>query len=149
MAEEAETLRKQEVCDGPFTGWWTWGYGQDPYETLTGPFYFQKTPDGVVCATLPEQRHLNGSLASIHGGFLMTFADFAIFAIAMDELEGAHAVTLSLTSEFLAAGKTGARLEARGGVTRATRSLVFVRGHIEQSGTTIFTFNGILKKLGK
>lgn len=149
MAEEAEMLNKQEVTEGPFKGWWTWGYGQDPYETMTGPFVFKKTKDGIVCATMPEQRHLNGSMANIHGGFFMTFADFAIFAIAMEELAGEHAVTLSLTSEFLAAGKLGAPLEARGIVTRNTRSLIFVRGQIEQTGKVIFTFNAILKKLGK
>jgi len=85
---------------------------------------------------------------SVHGGCLMTFADFALFAIAADEIgESGYGVTVAFTSEFLAGAKEGQLLEARGEVLRAGGSLIFVRGVVTADGTPCLNFSATLKRL--
>jgi len=134
------------LTDGPFAGWTTWSAGADPYETAIGPFCFQRQDEGRVrCAFQPRRDHLNGG-GALHGGLLMSFADFALFAIASNDLVGVRAVTLTCNSEFIGAGDLTAIVEAHGEVLRATRSLIFVRGLITQSSRPLLAFSGTLKK---
>jgi uncharacterized protein (TIGR00369 family) len=145
-SEAAPPLRPTRLTEGAFAGWYTWGQGGDPFETVNGPFYFKRDSDGVVCVFEPRHEHLNGA-GAIHGGALMTFADFSLFAIAHTALSEAKAVTLTCNSEFIAAGVPGALVEGRGEVLRSTRSLVFVRGTLTQAGKPVLAFSGTLKKL--
>lgn len=126
-------------------GYQTWG-SVDPFEDLIGPFFYKKMEDGSYrSAFVSEDRHLNGG-GMLHGGLLMSFADFALFVIAKDHLEN-MAVTVGFNSEFVSAGKRDALIEASGEVTKATGSLLFVRGKIFSGDQTILTFSGILKKI--
>src|SRR5436309_139604 len=75
-----------EVAEGPWKGWKN--YTSDPFELMTGPYYHRQEPDGsVVCAFRAERKHMNGS-GYMHGGLMLTFADYAIFQIAGDALDG-------------------------------------------------------------
>jgi uncharacterized protein (TIGR00369 family) len=136
------------LTEGPFAGWISWGMGQDPFETLVGPFAYRL--DGGTVAEIafqPEHRHLNGA-GAVHGGCLMSFADFALFAIAHHSLKGGvMAVTLTCNSEFLGAGDTDGWITAEGEVLKETGSLIFVRGVLKQRGAPIFAFSGTLKKI--
>ncbi len=134
------------VTEGRFEGWLTWGAGADPYETVIGPFYFKVESGRALSAFEPRRQHLNGA-GAIHGGALMSFADFALFSIAHAELQDVRAVTLTCNSEFLSAGDLNGLVEARGEVLRATRSLIFVRGLITQANRTLLAFSGTLKKI--
>lgn len=135
------------LSDGPFKGWLTWGEGRDPYETLLGPFCFREEADGRIRAAFqPQPHHLNGG-GALHGGCLMSFADFSLFAIAHHNLQGVFAVTLTFNSEFIASGDASAWVEAQGEVVRDTRSVVFVRGMLTQAGRPLLSFSGVLKKL--
>ncbi|MFA9201392.1 MAG: PaaI family thioesterase [Cypionkella sp.] len=135
------------VEQGEFAGWQNWPH--DAFESHAGPFYFRYDENGdAVCAFRAEQRHMNGG-GFMHGGCLMTFADFALFSIAHRELGGAHAVTLSMTSDFLDPSRAGQWIEARGEVTRAGGKTVFVRGTITADGKPVFTFTGIIRKVGQ
>ena len=101
MSEETQEwgYRLSQCEEGEFAGWQHWA--NDPYETRSGPFYMKREADGtMVSAFRAEEKHMNGA-GSIHGGCLMTFADFALFAIATDEMGGANAVTMNLSSDFL------------------------------------------------
>lgn len=132
---------------GPFAGWWTWGLGRDPYETHCGPFCYKVEPDGRIRAAFePQSHHLNG-MGSLHGGALMSFADFALFAIAHHSLIDSTAVTLTYNSEFIAAGGLDGWVEAEGEVIKETKSIIFVRGVLKQKGATLLAFSGVLKKL--
>jgi len=136
-----------EVREGPFRGWLTWGDGRDPFETLCGPLCFRIEADGRArAAFMPERRHLNGG-GFLHGGALMTFADFALFAFAHETLKGQHAVTVTLSCELMGAGAEGSAIYAEGRVVRETRSMVFLQGVLEQDGAPIMSFSGVLKKL--
>jgi len=137
----------QPLTTGPLAGWLSWGAGLDPFETLCGPLAFRIEADGRArAAFVPERKHLNGS-GAIHGGALMTFADFALFALSHHTLAGQHAVTVTLNCELAGAGTLDGPVYAEGRVMRETRSLVFMQGWLEQNGATIATFSGVLKKV--
>ncbi|KAF0181278.1 MAG: thioesterase family protein [Alphaproteobacteria bacterium] len=136
-----------ELTEGPFKGWLTWGDGHDPFETLVGPLVFRTEPDGRSrAAFMPEKKHLNGG-GVIHGGALMSFADFALFGLSHEALKGAFAVTVTFNAEFVGAGAPGAMVEAEGRVVKQTKSLVFVQGVLSQGGQPILAFSGTLKKI--
>lgn len=141
--------RAEQLTEGAFAGWWTWGRGADPYETLLGPFCFTMEDGRTRSAFIPRREHLNGG-GAIHGGALMSFADFSLFSIAHNALaSNVKAVTLTCNCEFLSAGTAdGGIVEAHGEVLRDTRSLVFVRGLVTQASRPVLAFSGTLKKIG-
>lgn len=134
------------LTEGPFAGWSTWSHGADPFETAIGPFCYRVEGESVRAAFLPCREHLNGG-GTVHGGALMSFADFSLFAIAHNALAGAYAVTLTCNCEFIAAAREGEMVESSGEVLRETRSLVFVRGVAAQAGRSVLAFSGTLKKV--
>lgn len=148
MNNAAEPYGKPTVLsEGPFAGWTTWGGGADPFETHIGPLCFKVETDGRVRTGFrPLRHHLNGG-GAIHGGALMSFADFSLFAIAHNALQGAHAVTLTCNSEFIGAGDLNGIVEGTGEVLRNARSVVFVRGVITQASRPLLAFSGTLKKI--
>ncbi len=135
----------QVITEGEWAGWKLWS--TDPYEPLSGPFYCRNDDNGqVVCAFKAERKHMNGG-GFMHGGCLLTFADYALFCIGGDALAGSGSVTASLSGEFIDAAREGEFIEARGEVTRAGGSLVFIRGTISTGGRPLLTFSGIVKKV--
>lgn len=136
------------VGEGPFKGWMTW-LDSDAFETLAGPFYFQNQPDGrVICAMQVEEKHLNGG-GAMHGGAIMTFGDFCLFALSRKERDHAFSVTVSFSGEFLGPANAGEILLCEGEVVRAGGSLVFVRGLMRVGERPVFNFSGVVKKLKK
>jgi len=148
-ADGATPTGPSVIADGPFAGWTTWSNGADPYESVIGPFCFKVEDGRARSAFEPKPHHLNGG-GTVHGGALMSFADFALFAIAHSALNGnVKAVTLTCNSEFIGAGNLNDGLiEAHGEVLRDTRSLIFVRGLITQASRPLLAFSGTLKKIG-
>lgn len=135
------------VETGEWAGWSNWP--DEPFEAQTaGPFYYRVDASGPVAAFRAERKHMNGA-GVMHGGCLMTFADFALFAIANEEMNGGYGLTVAFTSEFLDGPKEGEMVEARGEVLRAGGSLVFVRGIVTSEGRPCLNFSGTLKKLRK
>jgi len=85
----------------------------------------------------------------LHGGCLMTFADAALFTIAREEMDDSFGVTMNLSGDFLAAGRVGQYVEARGEVTRGGGKTIFVRGIVTADDTPILSFTGIIRKTGR
>jgi uncharacterized protein (TIGR00369 family) len=140
----------RQVAEGEWAGWWIWR-GTDPYEDLTGPFYFREEADGKVrCVFRVERKHLNGG-GALHGGAIMTFADFCLFAISYPVRKAAedpdHHVTVSLNGEFVGPAFEGDLVEAIGEVVRAGGSLSFIRGLMETSGKPVMSFSGVVKRV--
>ena len=134
-----------EVTDGEWAGWKVWS--SDPFELLAGPFYSRETEDGrMVCAFRAEAKHMNGG-GFMHGGCLMTFADYALFAIADKALMDTGSVTASLNGEFIDSAHVGDLIEASGEVVRAGGSLVFIRGLVTTGGRPLLNFSAIVKKV--
>lgn len=135
------------LTEGPFAGWSTWSDGADPFESSIGPFCFREDGGEIRCAFMPTRAHLNGG-GAIHGGALMSFADFSLFAIARHALTDSRAVTVTFNGEFISSGAPDVMVEATGEVLRATRTMIFVRGLIRQADRTLLAFSGALKKIG-
>lgn len=132
---------------GEFDGWTYWP--DEPFEAKTaGPFFFNKDDRGYVSAFRCEEKHMNSG-GVMHGGCLMTFADFSLFTIAHDHLNGDYGLTVAFNSEFLDGPKIGDYIEARGEVLRAGRSIIFVRGIITANDTPCLNFSGTIKRLSK
>ena len=130
---------------GEFTGWQSW-----PEETFehksAGPFYFKKIDGEYVSRFRSATKHMNAG-GVMHGGCLMTFADFALFAIAHDVMDGSYGVTVAFNCEFIRGPVVGDLMEAKGEVIRAGGSIVFVRGLITCEGKVCLNFSGTIKKL--
>jgi uncharacterized protein (TIGR00369 family) len=135
------------ATEGEFAGWRTWR--RDAFETNSGPFHYRQEPDGRIrCAFRAEPKHMNGA-NNMHGGCLMTFADFSLFAFASRELGAASGVTVSFNAEFIDAAREGELIEAEGEVVRAGRSLIFLRGTLRCDGRPLLTYSGTIKRARK
>ncbi|MDG2522742.1 PaaI family thioesterase [Caulobacter segnis] len=136
----------QRVTEGEWAGWSTWR-GSDPFEDQSGPFYFRDEDDGTVrCAFRAERKHMNGG-GFMHGGCMMTFADFCLFAIGWKALKDTRAVTVSLNGEFVGPAAVGDLVEATGEIVRDGGSLLFVRGTLSTGGRAMLSFSGVVKKI--
>ena len=100
----------------------------------------------MICAFRAETKHMNGG-GFMHGGCLLTFADYALFCIGGDALQGTGSVTASLHGDFIDSASVGEFIEGSGEVVRAGGSMVFIRGLITASGRTLMSFSGIVKKV--
>lgn len=142
-----EVASGPRVCqEGEFAGWRIWE-GTDPFEDQSGPFYFREDETGRVTAAFrAERKHMNGG-GFMHGGCMMTFADYALFAIANKELKDSRAVTVSLNGEFVGPAAEGELVEATGEVIKAGGSLLFIRGLISTGGRPMLNFSGVVKKI--
>jgi uncharacterized protein (TIGR00369 family) len=146
---EGGGFTRVRVTEGEWAGWSCFP-GSDPFEDLIGRFYVKRGEDGArICGFRAEARHMNGQ-GGMHGGCIMTFADYALFMIAADALRDTAVVTAAFTCELVGQVREGDRLEAKGEVVKAGRSLVFVRGLVVNvsAGETAAAFSGTLKKLG-
>ena len=108
----------------------------------------QDDEGGMVAAFRAERKHMNAG-GVVHGGALMTFADFALFALAHSNEDDGYGVTVAFTSEFLAGALEGELIEARGEVMGGGRSITFVRGVITSDGRPVLNFSGTIKKRNK
>ena len=132
------------ATEGEFAGWRTWS--RDTFESNNGPFWHKIEEDGSVrCAFRVEAKHLNG-MRNVHGGCYMTFADYCLFALAREHLDG-PGVTISFACDFLDAAREGDRIDCDGEVTRAGGSLIFLRGTLRCGKRMLFTFSATIKKV--
>ena len=141
-----------EECEGLYTdlaerlaGYSQWD-GVDPFEDHIGPLFYKEENGVYRCAFIVEGKHINGQ-GGLHGGMMVSFADYALFMFAQNQLAGTRAVTVTLNSEFASAAIQGEFLEATGEVVHETRGMLFMRGTIFSGDRTILNFSGVLKKL--
>lgn len=129
--------------DGEWAGWGRWSMDV-PFEQHAGPFYIRRHEDGDVMGGFIPQDHNCRHGGTVHGGSLLTFADFSLFVIAAEALAGQDGVTVSLNSEFLSPALPHQRLISRGKVTKAGKRMIFVQGQMEQEGRPVLAFSGII-----
>jgi uncharacterized protein (TIGR00369 family) len=112
-----------------------------------GPLYWRYlSPTQTLCQIETSGEHVNGA-GALHGGFLMSFADVALYAASARSLVDFTAVTLTCACEFLSAGKPGLVLEAHLDVLKETGKTIFLRGLVVQQAETILNFSGTLRKI--
>lgn len=129
----------------------------DPFEDHTGPFYFRidgdpRVKDSIHCVLPTEPRQANYA-GGVHGGAIITLADYALCVIAGRAVDGgsnsAFAMTVSIAVEFLNAGRIGPPLEARGEPLQITGRLAFVRGTVTQEGRPIALWSGVCRHVAR
>ena len=129
----------------------------DPFEDHVGPFYFRiegdaRAKDSVHCVLPTESRHANYA-DGVHGGAILTFADYALCLVAGRAADGGNnssfAMTVSIAVEFLSAGRIGPLLEARGEPLQVTGRLAFARGSITQEGRAIALWSGVCRHVAR
>ena len=86
--------------------------------------------------------HMNPA-GAVHGGILMCFADHVLGLYVWEAADRAPNVTIQLNTHFLSAVQPGDFLELRGEVTRASGSMVFVRGLIAVGDRDVVAVDGI------
>ena len=118
----------------------------DAFEELVGPLGYKVEGDTISFAFRADARHRNTG-DSIHGGMLMTFADFALCLTAVWNQPEERCVTVSLNCEFVAAGREGDLIESVCEVVRRTRSLTFVRSTLFVGDRILLNFSGIVKRI--
>ena len=144
------------ITEGAFAGWHRWrDVDQGRFQDLVGPVYFRRRDDGVVdCRSETGRQHSNMA-DMLHGGYIMTFIDQALYAMAADHLETHRAVTVTCTTDFVGAGIPGRDILAHGEVVRAAGSMIFLRGTVTQRGEdgdsatdrVVAAFSAVLKKV--
>ena len=118
----------------------------DPFENGAGPFFWKQRDGGGHHFVLKaEDRHCNRH-GIVHGGLMMTMIDLTMI-VSAKEHQDEQIVTVSLNSEFVAAGQVGDIIEAEGEVVRRTRSLAFVRGRVFVGDRTLLSSSAVLKPL--
>lgn len=124
---------------------------KDPAEIRIGPFFRKTSGDRVVTVLRITADHCN-SMGVVHGGVLMTFADYTLSEVALHGGEpGEHCLTISFDAQFIAGGRQGELLHGEADVIRRTRTLTFVRGliHAERDGARVelLAFSGVGKRV--
>jgi len=112
-----------------------------------GPFY--RLPDeGAVrrFAFIALDKHMN-SVGSVHGGLLMTFADIAMSRTSRLATDAKSCSTVSLSCDFVGAGRLGDLIEIRVHVTRQTRTLVFLSSQMTAGDRVLLAAQGMWKIL--
>jgi uncharacterized protein (TIGR00369 family) len=129
----------------------------DPFEDHAGPFYFRidgdaRKKDNVHCVLPTLPRHANHA-GGVHGGAILTFADYALCLVAGRAADGgtngSFAMTVSIAVEFLNAGRIGPPLEARGEPLQVTGRLAFARGSVTQEGRIVALWSGVCRHVAR
>ena len=118
----------------------------DPFENRVGPLGY-RVDVGRISFVFDALPHHRNSSDSLHGGMLMTFADYAICLTAVWDQPGEKCVTVTFNCEFVAAGRVGDRVESVCEVVRRTRSLTFVRGQVFVGDRVLLNCSAIVKRL--
>jgi uncharacterized protein (TIGR00369 family) len=141
-------MARELMTEGEHAGWTRWRREDDGrFTSMLGDFYFRANAAGAVeCRMMTERRHSNG-LGYLHGGFIMSFIDMAMFAFIFRQLENSAAVTLSCATDFLSAGIVGKPIEASGEILKETGKMLFVRGLVTQEGEKIASFTSTMRKV--
>ena len=120
----------------------------DPFEMHCGPFFWRRLEDGQHHFVMQaDARHCNRQ-GIVHGGLMMTMIDLALAATAKQVLTDRY-VTISLNSEFIAAGNYGEIIEAKCELVRRTRSLAFVRGSVFVGERVLLTASAVFKRISQ
>ena len=140
-------MARELIDSGEHIGWYRWDREPDGrFAALLGDFYFRPSASGVQCRMATDRRHSNG-MAYLHGGFIMSFIDMAMFAFIAPQLEKSAAVTLSCATDFLSAGIVGKPIEASGEILKETGKMLFVSGLVTQDGGNVASFTGTMRKV--
>jgi uncharacterized protein (TIGR00369 family) len=140
-------FRYRPLDDHP--GWYTWNIIDETRfnHAVMGPMMLRIEDGKCRVRMTPERKHSNLQ-DMIHGAVTLALIDISMFAgmRTLTDNEGARAVTLELSTQFIGAGRMDAPLDSVVEVLRETRRTVFMRGVVEQGSSLIAAFSGLVRK---
>ena len=93
--------------------------------------------EGSARLSLPIEPHLTNSMASVHGGVIMSLLDVAMCTAARTlHQDSTGVVTIDMSTSFIAAA-VGSRLRAEARVLKDTRSVTFVEAEARNEDGTL------------
>ena len=116
------------------------------FGTHVGPFYSDPANDGAGAGFIADERHGN-KRGVVHGGMLCAAFDTALGNAAWEAAGQAPCATVQLNVHFIGAVKLGEFAKVTAEVTKATRSVVFLRGVMTVDDRIVATADGVWKKL--
>ena len=114
------------------------------FSGLVGPIYHRRDGEAPRFAFRVEPKHDN-SQGRPHGGMIMSFCDEALGLSAHRARPDASFVTIGFECQFIGAAMVGDLVEIATHVTKATASLVFMRGDCTVGDRVIASSSGIWK----
>ncbi|ANY20770.1 Thioesterase superfamily protein [Tsuneonella dongtanensis] len=146
-SEDERFFRYRPLEDHP--GWYTWNILDETRfnHAVMGPLILRIEGDKCRVRMQPERKHSNLQ-DMIHGGVTLSLIDVSMFAgmRTLTDNEGARAVTLELSTQFIGAGAMDKPLDSVVEVLKETRRTVFMRGIVEQDDVLIASFSGLVRK---
>ena len=121
----------------------------DPHETNCGPFLCRETADGELVFAFRAAAHHCNSRGQLHGGLLMTFADLVLAGTAVHGDPDGAAVTVALTSHFVAAAGRGALVTSRATVDRRADANVFLSAAIHADDVLVLNCSAVMKRIDR
>ena len=117
----------------------------DTAEDNIGPFFFYMDGPHPRTAFRSREEHSN-THGTIHGGILMTFADYTA-CLGASGGEQESSATISLNTEFVAPAQVGDLLLGECEVLRRGHSLVFVRVKVYAGDRVVLAASAVIKRL--
>lgn len=117
----------------------------DSAEDYIGPFFFYKEGELLRTAMRIQPHHCNAHNA-VHGGVLMTFADYTL-CLGANGGESESVATVSQNNDFTAPANEGDLLLGRAQVIKRGGSMVFVRCELMVEDTVVMMASAVIKRL--
>jgi uncharacterized protein (TIGR00369 family) len=140
-------FRYRPIEDKP--GWYTWNVIDETRfnHAVMGPMMLRVEEEKCRVRMMPERKHSNLQ-DMIHGAVTLALIDISMFAAmrTLTDNEGARAVTLELSTQFIGSGRMDAPLDAVVEVLRETGRTLFMRGHVEQGEHLVAAYSGLVRK---
>ncbi|GGD93308.1 hypothetical protein GCM10011515_11380 [Tsuneonella deserti] len=147
MSADDRFFRYRPIEDKP--GWYTWNILDETRfnHAVMGPMMLRLEGEKCRVRMHPERKHSNLQ-DMIHGAVTLALIDISLFAgmRTLTDNEGARAVTLELSTQFIGAGRMDAPLDSVVEVLRETGRTLFMRGHVEQGDHLVAAYSGLVRK---
>lgn len=117
----------------------------DTAEDAIGPFFFRMEGEHPRSAFRARPQHCNAH-GSVHGGILMTLADYTL-CLGANGGEQQYVATVNCNNEFIAPAQQGDLILGQGEVLRRGKSLVFVRCDLRVDEQIIVSSSAVIKLL--
>lgn len=128
-----------------------WSHDHDGIHFMerNGPIWYRRRGRAVDVGFLAVAERHGNNMDIVHGGMIMSFADFALGHAVWYARDRAPVVTIEMDVKFISAGRAGDWIHCTPEIIRQTRSITFVRGDILADGRVIATADGVWKAVGK
>lgn len=119
------------------------------YLKRNGPiFRKQHDHENWRYALITGEHHANIA-GRVHGGMIMTFADYVLGMTAYEQLARQPSVTVQLNTNLIASAKIGELIEGEATVVSHVKDIVFMRGKLTAGDRTIATADGVWRIVAK